>query len=73
MNTTVTGTIEAIGRRQNTVDGNPRWTIDINGHAYNTKDNTACAYVIDPWDRGRTVTLTLDGRNQIIGYELGDK
>ena len=70
MNTTITGTIEAVGRRQNTVDGNPRWTIDLGGKTYNTKDDTMCAYVIDPWDKGATVTLTLDGRKQVVGYEL---
>ena len=70
MSKTVTGTIEAIGRRQNTPDGNPRWVIDLNGKSYNTKDNTTCAHKVDPWDKGREVTLTLDGRRQIIGYEL---
>ena len=70
MNKTVTGKIAAIQRRLNTPHGNPRWAVSVGGETYNTKDDTHCNNLIDPWDSGREVTLTLDGNNQIIGYEL---
>ena len=70
MNKTVTGTIASIDRRQNTPAGNPRWAVRVNGKTYNTKDDTACAHIPDLWDTMSRVTLTLDGNNQIIGYEL---
>lgn len=69
--TTITGTITGIERGQNTVSANPRWKLELDANrTYTTKDDTACAYVPD-WDhKGREVTLTLDGRKQIIGYEV---
>ena len=70
MNTTITGKIVAMQRRLNTPNGNPRWAISVDGETYNTKDDTTCAHKVDAWDSGRNVTLTLDGRKQIIGYEL---
>lgn len=77
MNTTITGTITEMERRQNTVDANPRWTVTVNtGHTdftFKTKDDTACAYIPDFHHKGKVVTLTLDGRKQITGYELEDQ
>lgn len=69
MNKAITGTIEATTRRQNTVGGNPRWTIRMNGNNYNTKDDTACAYRVSLGDVGRAATLDLDGRGQVIVYD----
>lgn len=74
MNTTITGTITGMERRQNTIDANPRWVIELDAsRTYTTKDDTACAYMPDFHHKGETVTLTLDGRKQVIGYELESK
>ena len=70
VNKTITGTITGMERRQNTVDANPRWVIELDANrTYTTKDDTACAYIPDFQHKGSKVTLTLDGRGQVIGYE----
>lgn len=56
-------------RERNSRNGNPVFTIILNGKRYKTKPDTAIGYVLTSADIGNEFIFELNKRNQIIAIK----
>lgn len=65
-----TGVITFLRRRRNSVNGNPSWAVTFDGQgSVNTKTDAQVGLMLSPAWEGDRVTVTIDGRGQIIDAE----
>lgn len=65
------GRLTKVSRLPNSVNGNPRWGLVLDGwrHLTTAKD-TMCAYAVVESDEGKEVVLGLDQSGAVVFYDI---
>ena len=66
----ITTHLVSVSRLPSSANGNPRYKVETADGTYRTKPDAMHAYALSADMAPRPVTLTLDGREQIVGVEL---
>lgn len=66
----ITTQLVSVDRLPSSKNGNPRYEIATPVGTWATEPDAGCAYALTAGMAPRPVTLTLDGREQIVGVNL---